>query len=44
MVAGAAGRLARGGNGDHDDAERKHHQSHEFENQSVHDNIPQQTS
>jgi hypothetical protein len=41
VVAGTLGRItSRRGHGDHDDAERQHRQSHEFENKSVHGNLP----
>jgi hypothetical protein len=39
-VAGAPIRVGRRRNGKHHDAEREHHQSHEFEYKCVHDNIP----
>jgi hypothetical protein len=39
-MAGALGSLvSRRRHGHHDDAERKHRQSHEFENNSVHGDI-----
>jgi hypothetical protein len=39
-MAGALGSLvSRRRHGHHDDAERKHRQSHEFENNGVHGNI-----
>jgi len=41
VAAGAPIGIGRRRNGNYDDAEREHGQSHEFEYKCVHDKIPQ---
>src|SRR5260370_36107081 len=43
VVADVAGRRPPRGNGQHDDAEREHRKSHEFEYQRVHGKSPNET-